>query len=232
MYIVYKTTNLINNKFYFGVHKQIKDDTYLGSGRALRKAIIKYGKNNFKRETVKIFLLKEEAFQYEKKIIDEHLSNPLCYNLMSGGQGGFEHINSNPVRINPMNVPVYKERQKHSAKSRLQSDKEWADRKRSIAVANVKKASQSNIGRTRPEHSELMSRKSNLILLMKDKEKFRDLLSSNFEVVSPDGETYNTNRLQDFCNERALGYASLWNTSRTGKPVTKGKSKGWICKKT
>ncbi len=130
-----------------------------------------------------------------------------------------------------MTITEYKERQKYSAKIRLQTDKEWAERKKDIATANAKKASQSNTGKKRPEHSKLMSQKSNLFILMKDKEKFRDLLSSNFEVVSPNGETYNTNRLEDFCKERALGYVSLWNTSRTGRPVTKGKSKGWLCKK-
>ncbi len=87
MYIVYKTTNLVNNKFYFGVHKQLKDDSYLGSGRALRRAIRKYGKSNFKRETIRTFLTKEESFLYEIEIINEHLSDPLCYNLMPGGQG-------------------------------------------------------------------------------------------------------------------------------------------------
>lgn len=231
MYIVYKTTNLINNKFYFGVHKQTRDDNYLGPGRALRRAIRKYGKSNFRRETIRTFLTKGDAFQYESVIISEHLHDPLCYNLMPGGLGGFEHINNSPTRVNPMTIAEYKERQKTSAKTRLQNDKEWAERKRLISIANAKKASQSNVGRKRPEHSKLMSQKSNLINLMKDKEKFRDLLSSTFEVISPAGEIYVTNRLQDFCNERILGYVPLWNTSRTGKPVTKGKSKGWLCKK-
>jgi len=51
MYIIYKTTNLINGKIYVGQHKtDIKEDGYLGSGKLLRLAILKYGINNFIRE--------------------------------------------------------------------------------------------------------------------------------------------------------------------------------------
>ena len=50
-YVLYKTTNLINNKFYVGAHEIKKNpDTYLGSGLFLQRAIKKYGIKNFKRE--------------------------------------------------------------------------------------------------------------------------------------------------------------------------------------
>lgn len=46
---IYETTNLINGKKYIGKHKSNKiDETYLGSGIALKKAIRKYKKENFK----------------------------------------------------------------------------------------------------------------------------------------------------------------------------------------
>ena len=49
--IIYKTTNLINGKIYVGRHAAIKiKEKYLGSGVLLRKAIKKYGKENFIRE--------------------------------------------------------------------------------------------------------------------------------------------------------------------------------------
>ena len=48
-FILYETTNLINNKKYIGVHKTIDlNDGYLGSGIYLRNAIKKYGKENLK----------------------------------------------------------------------------------------------------------------------------------------------------------------------------------------
>ena len=53
-YTVYKTTNLINSKIYVGLHvtSNLEDD-YLGSGSQLKSAVKKYGKENFKRETLK-----------------------------------------------------------------------------------------------------------------------------------------------------------------------------------
>lgn len=46
MYYLYKTTNLINHKYYIGVHysEDIDNDDYLGSGKHLKSAIKKYGK--------------------------------------------------------------------------------------------------------------------------------------------------------------------------------------------
>jgi len=51
MYYVYKTTNIVNNKIYIGVHisNNIENDPYLGSGNLLLKSISKYGYDKFKR---------------------------------------------------------------------------------------------------------------------------------------------------------------------------------------
>ncbi len=47
--IIYKTTNLVNGKFYVGKSKY-NDPEYLGSGIILKKAILKYGIENFNKE--------------------------------------------------------------------------------------------------------------------------------------------------------------------------------------
>lgn len=50
-YIIYKTINKINNKYYIGKHITSNiNDNYLGSGKHLGRAIKKYGKENFKKE--------------------------------------------------------------------------------------------------------------------------------------------------------------------------------------
>jgi hypothetical protein len=86
-YIVYKTTNKINNKIYIGFHKT-KDlnDSYLGSGSLLLKAIEKYGKENFSREILKIFDTKEEAEKYEQELVNKEFTlREDTYNVVIGG---------------------------------------------------------------------------------------------------------------------------------------------------
>lgn len=86
-WIVYQTTNLINNKIYIGVHKT-KDpnvfDYYLGNGIYINAphtyeksktkfahAVKKYGIKNFKRTTLQIFNNEEDAYHLEAKIVNE-----------------------------------------------------------------------------------------------------------------------------------------------------------------
>jgi hypothetical protein len=89
IFIIYKTTNLLNGKFYIGKHNQPTSefDGYYGSGSLLKKAIKKYGKDNFIRETLFEFSDEHSAYHKEITVIRDHLSNPLCYNLRTGGTG-------------------------------------------------------------------------------------------------------------------------------------------------
>ena len=83
----YKITNIVNNKFYYGIHSTNNlNDNYMGSGKALREAILKYGIDNFKKEIIKYFDTFQEACDYEREIVNEELlKNPNCYNLVEGG---------------------------------------------------------------------------------------------------------------------------------------------------
>ena len=90
-HFTYKTTNLINNRYYLGMHSTNRvDDGYLGSGKRLYYELNKYGKNNFKFEILEQFDSREELVQAEISLITEHdLKNPNCLNLKQGGSGGF-----------------------------------------------------------------------------------------------------------------------------------------------
>lgn len=93
-YIVYKTTNLINDKIYIGVHKtEDLDDGYLGSGTYINKAIKKYGKENFSKDIIAICDSEEEMYEIEKLLVNKvFLTFFSTYNIMNGGEGGFTHI--------------------------------------------------------------------------------------------------------------------------------------------
>lgn len=94
-YIVYKTTNQVNGKFYIGTHKTVDlNDDYLGSGTLLKRAIQKYGVENFKKEILFVFDNPEDMFAKEAEIVtEEFLSENNAYNLKKGGFGGWDYCN-------------------------------------------------------------------------------------------------------------------------------------------
>jgi hypothetical protein len=88
---IYKTTNLINGKYYIGMHSTDNlGDGYLGSGRRLRYSINKYGKENHKVEILEFVDTRKELAGREKDIVNlNEIVKKECMNLMVGGVGGF-----------------------------------------------------------------------------------------------------------------------------------------------
>lgn len=86
-FLIYKTTNRINGKEYIGFHSTTNvDDGYLGSGKLLKKAIEKYGVDNFEREIIAEFDNKEEAERLERILVNrEYVERDDTYNLSIGG---------------------------------------------------------------------------------------------------------------------------------------------------
>lgn len=81
MYIGKRSTN-----------RPIEKDNYLGSGVALRKALKKYGRENFSKYIIDVFDSSEAAYTFEKEIIEEvnAVSDKNYYNLVHGGPNGCE----------------------------------------------------------------------------------------------------------------------------------------------
>ena len=89
-FIIYETTNTINNKKYIGKH--ITDDMaddYLGSGIHLGHAIQKYGRDNFSKKILFVYDNEYEMNQMEIEMVNEAIINDaMYYNIALGGQGG------------------------------------------------------------------------------------------------------------------------------------------------
>ena len=101
-YIVYITKNLVNNILYIGVH-QTKDpeifDGYIGCGVYINKpssyakpktpfqyAVKKYGPKQFVRSIIKVFDIKEQAYELERKLVtDKEINSSNYYNCIIGG---------------------------------------------------------------------------------------------------------------------------------------------------
>lgn len=114
-YIVYETTNIVNNKIYVGVHKTINPDVfdgYLGNGiyatqpytyiyskTAFQYAVKKYGPKNFIRKTLAVFDTDDEAFDLEEIIVNrDFLAREDVYNMILGGRRGL---------FNTLEIKVY-----------------------------------------------------------------------------------------------------------------------------
>lgn len=92
-HFIYKTTNLLNNKFYIGMHSTANlADGYLGSGTRLRRSIRRHGKENFKFEILEFLSTRKELVAREKELVTkEQIEHPSCMNLKPGGEGGFNN---------------------------------------------------------------------------------------------------------------------------------------------
>lgn len=104
-YIVYCTTNKVNNYIYIGVHKTENPDifdyyygcgvwkndkkTYIHPKTKFQYAIKEFGFSNFIRNTIKVFDNSEDAYCLEAELVDEEfLKRPDVYNMVLGGRGG------------------------------------------------------------------------------------------------------------------------------------------------
>lgn len=97
-HVVYETTNVLNGMTYTGVHSTNRlEDGYLGSGRALKLAIRKHGRQNFTRRILASLPTADLAYLIERQMVDaEAVARADNYNLAIGGSRP-------PVGYGPMN---------------------------------------------------------------------------------------------------------------------------------
>jgi len=162
--IIYKTTCLINNKIYIGLDTK-NDCSYLGSGLLLKKAIKKYGKENFIKEILEfcndINLLNEREIYWISFFDSTNLEKG--YNLSKGGKGvlGIKQSNETCKKISESHKgnKNYFFGKKHSSETLKKIGNANKGRKRSQEVRE--KMSKSKLGSKLTEETKNKIRESN-----------------------------------------------------------------------
>lgn len=97
---IYKTTCIITNKFYIGMHSTDNlEDGYVGSGKRLWYSINKHGKENHVCEILEFLPNRTKLADREKELVNIELINEeLCMNLKVGGIGGLGFISEEQQR--------------------------------------------------------------------------------------------------------------------------------------
>jgi len=120
--LIYKTTNIINNKIYIGQTTNIdkwNKGYYKGSGEALVLAILKYGKQNFKSEFICYANSQLELDDLETFYIKEFNSLvPNGYNISLGGFGYGKRSDESKLKIS-----LFQKGRKHSDETKIKKSK-------------------------------------------------------------------------------------------------------------
>lgn len=95
---VYKITNNITKDIYIGKRQSSTfDDKYWGSGKIQKRALSKYGQENFTREILAWARTEEELCELEEKYIAEYFELDECINLKKEAVGGATTSNTRKI---------------------------------------------------------------------------------------------------------------------------------------
>ena len=117
MFYIYRITNNVNGKTYIGQRKCPKnktpmEDSYMGSGKLIKRAIKKHGIENFTKTIICKFFTREMTnfaeLYYIKKEMQQKGKD--CYNILVGAHWNKDH--------EPWNKGVHTEGHKHSEETK------------------------------------------------------------------------------------------------------------------
>ena len=150
--IIYKVTNLVNNKIYVGKTintLRYRKTTHQSDAKnrkhncIFHKAIRKYGEENFVWEIIDEVLFAESLIELEKYYIKKFESKmPSGYNMTDGGEGTTGRIITNEFREKLRKANTGKKLSKETIKKRTESRKYYRpseETKRKISAAHTGK---------------------------------------------------------------------------------------------
>lgn len=229
MYTVYKITNNINGYYYIGVHKTDNPyDSYMGSGIRVKRAIEKYGIENFSKDILYIFTKEDDAYAKEKELLENVWSLEECYNCTEGGMGSWSHIDSSGDN-NCMKRPEIKEKVRAS----LYKNKSYYSEKRVAASRkNAKKGSRARKGTK--DSKEVREKRSASVresytkqeILDRHKTAVREAKCVPYLLIDQNGVEYYTEVISEFCAENDFPLSTI-TTRSYGQEIKRGKLKGW-----
>ena len=175
---IYETTNLINGRKYIGLSsKKEFDKSYLGSGLILKKAVEKYGRENFEVKPLEYHDSKEKLIEAERRVIKERKANisDKYYNICEGGQWGDVISGMSEESKKAMGEKISQKR-KNWFNNNPHQRKNYAERMRKIASG--KKLSEEDKARLQKAQKE--DRQNN-------PEKYKDSIKKGQETKKKNG---------------------------------------------
>lgn len=176
--VVYKTTNLVNGKQYIG--KDIGNkSTYLGSGVILKKAIKKYGKENFKKEILEVCSSHDELKEREEYWLNYYDAgnNPMFYNRHNysyGHPNGILHSDQSRRKMSKSHMgktlsPDHIRNMKNSLRGRTHSEETKqkigsSNRGKTLSEETKQKMRDAKLGKT---HSDETKKKISILTVGK-----------------------------------------------------------------
>lgn len=216
MNFIYLTTNILNGKQYIGSHRGDKEDNYLGSGLALKRAIKKYGKENFKRKILKECKSKNNLILEEKYIQEYNTLQPNGYNISPKGGNGI------PGGASEETIKKIRGSQKGKSKLLYFIEKfgekkgrikynEWIEALRKNSKGRIKslneieKIRKSSIGRPCSDERKLKIGKANSISL-KGKKQSKQTIEKRMNTM---GDVWNKGKKQYWIHNENLGSTKI-----------------------
>jgi len=209
-HFIYKTTNLVNGKFYVGMHSTDNlNDDYFGSGKRIHYSVNKHGRNNHKVEILEFLPSREELKKREAEVVNEELlADPLCMNLKFGGEGGWCNAN--------FDVNARNDKCRQKFKQKLETDDELLEKFRALAFQNLLS-----------DESLLLARKTKI-------EKFGNPIGPNAWGKDHRHSEESKERIRNAMKEKSKGegnsqYGTCWICNETEvKKIKKEELQSWL----
>lgn len=207
-FYVYETTNNINGKKYIGKRRckcNIEDDYYLGSGKFIKIAISKYGRENFSKKILKVCEDENSAFKWEEHFIKEvdAFKNPNYYNISAGGKAGFKCFAGKSEE----ELKLWRQRMSESRKGRVMTD-EWIAK-----IVKTRKERGIGVGEKNGMYGRTggLSPVSKAVLML----DFDGNIVNRFDAISVANKVLNNDRansnISRTCvNKKGTAYGYLW----------------------